>query len=221
MKLKSWSYSTLKTYRTCPAKVGFKLSGIREPESEAMARGTDIHLQAELFVKEKQKRLPESLIKFKKEFFKVQGMEYVRCEEEWAFTKDWAPCAWDSKDAWVRMKVDALYVAMKGKQRKLVIIDYKTGKTYDENKPQLSLYATAAFIMHPEIDVVEGELWYLDLGSKHTDRFERSELEDMKEAWAYDVRGMMADTIFAPRPNYKCKWCFYAKNKNGNCEFGA
>lgn len=219
MKLRSWSYSTLKTYKQCPAKVGFnKIKGIKEPSSPAMDRGTAIHLLAETFVKEKQKVLPEDLLRFTDYFMALRVFKKLVVEEEWAFTTTWEPCEWDSPNAWVRMKIDLQAFVS---QKHMRLIDYKTGKVYEDNRAQLSLYALGAFIRNPKLQVIEGELWYLDQGVMHQERFERYELEDMKAAWNAAAGRMMNDEFFAPRPGHHCKWCFYAKNKNGNCEYGA
>jgi len=231
--LKQWSYSTLKNYKQCPRKVKFsKIDHIKEPGSPAMDRGNAIHKEAELFVKEKQARLPESLIKFKKEFFKlVKNGDEVHTEDEWAFTEGWQVTDWKAADAWVRLKLDAFYVRIVRGKKVLTVIDYKTGKVYDDHKGQLSFYAMAC-MLRPEfadVDKVECELWYIDIGPEATARdfYERSELADMQSWWVRESFPMLNDTVFAPRPGWYCgpnksgtfKGCFFSKCNNGPCEY--
>jgi len=217
-RLKSWSYSTLKSYKQCPLTVKFnKIDGIKDPGSAAMDRGNEIHKEAEDYIREAQKVLPASLKLFEKEFKQLAKANAVP-EEEVAFNKNWEPVAWAV--GWVRAKID-VYFKRKGRKgtTEMTIIDYKTGKVYEENKKQLSFYALLGFILHPEVNVINVELWYIDQGpgATHQDTYRREEMEDMRAAWDYEVQNMMADDIFAPRPGYYCKWCFYSKNKNGNC----
>ena len=223
-QLKSWSYSTWKTYGTCPRKIKLgKIDGIREPGSAAMDRGNAIHQEAEDFVRFKQpmSKLPESCVLYKKEFAKLIKHDAVP-EQEVAFDQNWNEVPYKSNTAWVRAKIDVYYkeVGRKG-QVKATVIDYKTGKVYEDNKKQLSFYALLTFLLHPEVDIVNVELWYLDQGPQHThrDSYERGELEDMKRAWTDAPAQLLHDTIFAPRPGWYCKFCFYSANKNGNCEF--
>jgi len=220
-KIRQWSYSTLKAYKQCPSKVKFsKLDKIREPGSPQMDRGSDIHQLAEDYIRDHQSKLPVELKLYKKEFAKLWklGTE-VRCEEEWAFDTQWRRVEWDSPHAWVRMKIDAFYIH----GNTLYLIDYKTGKVYENNRAQLSFYAMAAMKWNPTIDKVIGELWYLDQGPLKTARevFNRDELPAMHAAWEHEVRPLLSDTIFAPRPGFYCSWCFYAKDKNGNCEYSS
>lgn len=211
----SWSYSALKNYKSCPRKVKLsRIDKIKEPGSPAMERGTAIHLLAETFIKEKQKRMPEELLKFEKLIKRLASKGAV-CEEEWAFRKDWTPCGWFDADCWLRAKLDArLEVGTT-----MEIYDWKTGKTYEDNKAQCSFYAMLTFILYPWIKKVKTTLCYLDSGDEQTDTYTSDELTDMIAAWEEEARPMLSDTIFAPRPSYLCKYCFYSKAKNNNCEF--
>src|SRR5574340_1337098 len=107
-------------------------------------------------------------------------------EDEWAFREDWTVTGWSAKDAWVRLKLDAFYVRTSRQGKKvLYIIDYKTGKVYDDHYGQLSFYAMCA-MLRPEfadVDAVVAQLWYIDIGPEATreELFVRAELEDMQE----------------------------------------
>ena len=231
--LKSWSYSTLKKYQRCPRSVKFaKIDKLPEPGGPALDRGNAIHAEAELFVKEKQARLPESLVLFKKQFFKlIKNGDEVHTEDEWAFREDWSITDWKTKDVWVRLKLDAFYVRVVKGKKILYIIDYKTGKVYDDHYGQLSFYAMFA-MLRPEfadVDAVVAQLWYLDIGPEATreEMFVREELEDMQAWWLKQSYPMLHDTVFAPRPGWYCqptksgKWpgCAFSKCNGGPCEY--
>ena len=223
-RITRWSYSLWKTYNTCPRKVKFsRIDGIKEPGSAAMDRGNAIHQEAEDFIRfgQPMSKLPDSCKLYEKEFAKLTKAGAVP-EQEVAVNRNWEPVDYNSRDAWVRAKID-VYFKKKGHsgQVAMTIIDYKTGKVYEENKKQLSFYALLGFIFHPEVDTINVELWYLDQGPAHThkDCYVREEFEDMKQAWTAAPAQLLHDTIFAPRPGIQCKRCFYTKTKNGNCEF--
>lgn len=217
--IKQWSYSTLKTYTQCPLKVKLnKIDKIREPGSNATDRGERIHLEAENYIKLHEAVLPDSLKLYKEQFKKLWKMgDKVVPEQEWAFNEQWQLVKWTDPTAWVRMKIDAHYIT----GTTMTIIDYKSGKVYDNNRAQLSFYAMAAMTLMPQIKKVVGQLWYLDHGPMQTveEIFFREELEDMHDAWKWESRALLADVQFAPRPGYYCRFCFYSKDKNGNCEY--
>lgn len=219
-----WSYSLWKSYNQCPRKVKLsRIDGIKEPGSPAMDRGNAIHKEAEDFIRERLpiSKLPESL-KLLKPMFAKLVKKNATAEEEVAVDKNWNPVTYGSSEAWVRAKIDVYYkeTGRKG-QVKATVIDYKTGKVYPDNVKQLSFYALLTFIFHPDVDVVDVELWYVDQGpeSTHKDTYVREEFEDMKAAWTNAPAQLLNDTIFAPRPGWYCKHCFYSKTRNGNCEY--
>ena len=216
-KITQWSYSTYKSYKTCPRKVKLaKIDKIRDPGSAATERGERIHAEAEAFVKRELAKLPLSLLKFKSQFNGLIKMKNeVKAEEEWAVTRSWKACAWGDYDAWLRAKIDAYYID----GGTITIIDYKTGKIYPDNKAQVGLYALLAFERFPIIRKARVQLWYLDQGETVEETYTRDEAIDMKAQWEHATANMLADDIFPPRPGMHCRWCFYSARNNGNCEF--
>ena len=86
---------------------------------------------------------------------------------------------------------------------------------------QLQLYALAAFLRHPELEVVTAELWYIDLGEVTQLRFTRDQSLRFKRNW--DMRGnkITSCTDFPANPNvFSCKWCPYGPKGTGHCEVG-
>lgn len=234
-QITSWSFSRYSTYKQCPLKL--KLSAIdriREPSNPAMARGDAIHKLAEAYIKGEGRTLPTELHLFKDEFkqlrakYKKTGGMVV--EDNWSFTKDWHETQWDDwVNCWLRIKLDC---AHHEDDETLVITDWKTGKFRPEMNAeyveQLELYALAALLLHEHIQQVKPRLVYLDLGLTYptTDQplvFTRADIPKLKQLWAKRTKAMLNDKQFAPRPNDKCRWCFYRANNKaaggGQCKY--
>lgn len=227
-QLTSWSFSRYSDYKQCPLKAKLKHIGkISEPPNEAMARGAQIHNLAEDFIKGKVPKLAPELKLFEKEFKRLRAMfkkisQSMVVEDNWAFTKDWDETAWNNWTAcWVRIKLDC---AHHEEDTVLVVTDWKTGKFRPEQNEeyveQLELYALSALLLHDHIEEVRPRLAYTDLGRIYPDgqtepimSYSRADIPKLKKAWEKRVKAMMNDTTFAPRPNDKCKWCWYGQSK--------
>lgn len=170
----------------------------------------------------------KELQRFEKLFKKLraQAKRYphtVEVEGEWAFDAKMRTTSWFGKDTWLRVKVD---VGQSHNAHEMVIIDWKTGKVRDdkteEYMEQLELYAFGAFHHHPQLQTAEVKLCYLDSGITYPDDFgekivfRRSDVPKLKKAWDKRTRAMLLDRHFAPRPNDKCRWCFYRKENTAN-----
>jgi CRISPR/Cas system-associated exonuclease Cas4 (RecB family) len=245
--LKAWSFSTYNLYTTCPAKVKYaKILKLPEPQNEAMARGDRIHKLAEAFIKnvpfegKVMKVLPKELLPFKdelkrlRELYKQVSYSMV-VEDNWAFTKGWDETAWnDWTGCWLRIKLDCAFHV---DDVTLQINDWKSGKFRPEKNEeyleQMELYALAALLLHDHIEAVWPRLKYTDLGitygagetKEEQDRgegplvFTRKDLPKLKKAWEKRVKAMMADTIFAPKPNNLCRFCHYRNDNGGPCQY--
>lgn len=231
-KITAWSYSRWSTYTDCPRKAKYKfVDKLPEPGSTAMDRGSAMHALTEELITGKMSGKPED--QAKAEDFRMEFTENILpnikkdasvakkgkpiAEQEWAFTTQWTPTSWFGKDAWCRIKTDLVF----RNKKELIIVDHKTGKRReDQHQGQLSLYALGGFIMFPEVNKINTAVWYLDAGApKLESSYERDELPDIQNAWLAKTRAMLNDTIFAPRPGYGCKWCFYRRSNGGPCEF--
>ena len=212
----AWSYSRLSTYRDCPFKAKCKfLDKLKEPEGPALAHGSEIHKLAEGFLKGEIKRLPTELKTLGKEFKDLKKLE-VGTEEQWAFRQDWKTCDWFAVDCWLRIIVDAY---AKTDVHTLVIVDHKTGRIYPEKQDQLNLYGLGGLLMYPEVNTVKTAFWYIDHNTVKEETVTRDQLPDIKKHWNKEVKAMMLDTTFAPRPNDKCRWCHFRKSNGGPCKF--
>jgi len=191
-----------------------------------MENGTITHQVADHFVRGTLKKFPKELKGFKAEYTALREQKAMT-EQEWAFNADYEQVDWFSKEAWLRIKVDAHYLdesqVKKGRQKitltRVIIIDTKTGKNKAEHTEQRSLYALGGFLRYPDVVEVVAEHWYLDSGEIESDTFKAKDLDKLKKKWEQRTRAMMADTTFAPRPGNYCRWCFFSKAKGGPCRF--
>lgn len=212
--MKSWSYSRLLDFESCPLKAKLKhMDRIPDPApSTAADRGTKIHGMAEDYLLGKLKTLPKELSKFP-EFEILRSCERLEIEQEWGFDKDWQPT--DYKKAWLRMKADAVAIFP---DKEALVVDFKTGKKmYNEVKhgEQLMLYALATVIMFPEVPKVYTELWYLDIDDS-TDLVVTREIALKRYLKMFDKRArrMTEATEFPANPNiYSCKWCPFGEGE--------
>jgi len=233
-QITSWSFSRYAVYRECPLKAKLKfIDKLEEPGNEAMARGNRIHKAAEQFIKGELKTLPPELNKvasilryLKGRYKKITSGMVV--EDTWAFTKTWTKTVWNDWAAcWVRIKVDVAH-RREGKEKVLIITDWKTGKfreeKNDEYVEQLELYALAALQLYPDLDYVEPQLCYTDQGMfwpKDGDpiRFTHQDLPVLQKLWEKRVKSMLNDTTFTPKPNNNCRYCHYRKSNGGPCQY--
>jgi len=210
-KILAWSYSRYSTYVTCALMAKFKfIDRLKEPASPPLLRGSEIHKKAEDYSLGRIKKLPKELELFEEEFKDLQKRrKTLRVEVQLAVDRDWEPCDWFAKSAWLRGVLDAMYVD----NDILVIVDHKTGKIRAEQMEQLELYAILGFIFGPEhIKKVRCEFWYLDQGEIKDKSFTRAQALKLRAKWERKTKKMLADTAFHPKPNDKCKWCWFGQS---------
>lgn len=213
----SWSYSAYSLYEQCPLKYKLiKIDKMKEPQSPHLERGNRIHKEAEEYLVGVRQDIPESCAKFADLLPDLKASDPY-CEQEWAFNKDWSRGQWrDWKGCWLRVKTDVC--AVDGSDG--LIIDFKTGKKYDENIAQVELFALAGMHVHPTVKNWDIRLWYLDSGDEVQFERNRSTKDRMKHEWQERIGPMFADTVFAPRPNKFCRWCHFRKSNGGPCSHG-
>lgn len=223
--VKSWSFSTLKDFETCRYKVYLaKVKKCEQPSSPALDRGSEIHEEAEQFVDGRIGEMPKSLKKFEPAFWDLRK-EYeagtVQLERPWAFTQDWnAPTGWTAPDTWVRIKLDAFWQDGPASGK---VIDYKTGKKFGnefKHSEQLQIYTIAAFLLFPEIEYIQGEMWYLDQQQTLVKTYTRSEALLFIDRWTKRGNALTTCVDFPPSPSpFTCRFCPF--KETGACEWAA
>lgn len=221
----AWSYSSLKTFETCPYRVYIaKVKKVQEDYGPAADRGTKIHNQAEDFVQNKIEKMPDTLKKFKSQFEVLKSLYVegkVEVEGEWGFTIDWESCDWMAKDVWARIKLDAIVHESPTSAR---VIDYKTGKKFGNeiaHGQQALTYAIGSFFRYPELEHVQTELWYLDQEETSLQAYTRNEAMTFMPGINERALNMTSSTKFPPNPStMSCKWCSYKNGEHPLCEWG-
>lgn len=218
----AWSFSRWGTYVECPRRAKYKfVDKLQEPSSPALENGTKVHAAIEAYLR--GGRAPKELGQLKKEYAELRKLKPL-VEQEYAYRADWTPCDWFARDAWCRVKVDALVPPVTdAKDPTVRLIDHKTGKLkelgeYDE---QLELYGLAGLIQFPTAALSTGELWFVDHGRivEARQTFGRADEKKLKKKWEKAVKPMLSDTVFRPKPGNACRWCHFRKANNGPCEF--
>jgi RecB family exonuclease len=213
--IQAWSYSRYTTYEACPFKAKLLyIDKFKEPGSQAMDKGIAVHSEIERYLKLATEPVPQSAIKLCADYEELKARKpYV--ELEVCFDKDWNPVDWFAKNAWVRIKIDALVK----EDDYCYIVDHKTGKVRDSYDPQLELYALTGLLMFPNVNTVDTSLYFVDAGRKlDGQRYVRADLDLLKAKWTDRVNGMLTDTIFEATPNQWCKYCAFRKSEGGPCQ---
>lgn len=180
----AWSYSALDQFLTCPKQYAeirvFK--NFTEPNTEQRDWGNHVHQCIALALKE-GKPLPPDMDQWQPivdQFSKLKGELIV--EQQWAFDHGLQSCEWFSKDTWLRVIVDALWID--GKVAK--VVDWKTGKRRFGSH-QLELFAAAVFARYPQVQEVRSMFVWLKSFQKDAETFKRSEVTKLWNRFLPDV----------------------------------
>lgn len=209
MPVPAWSYSSMKTFETCPKqyyhlRVAKDYRGAETPEA---AYGTEFHKACEDYVRDGTpldlrfahvKPVLDALLKLKGERF---------CELKMALNTSLQPCDFFAKDVFVRGVADLLI--LNRKRGTGFYVDYKTGKSSRyADTDQLELMALMVFILFPEIRKLHGSLLFVAAGEVIEKVCLRS---DRKKLWArwlgkYDrLETAYREKVWNPRPSGLCR----------------
>lgn len=209
----AWSYSRLTTYERCPKQLEYKIKRTPEASSEALERGNRIHKDAEQYLQGVHKQVPATLQAFEPEFKQLRKKKAV-AEAQIAVSADWRRVEWFSREAWLRIVIDAQHPETKTQD---TLIDFKTGREYPDHLEQLELYALVFFKLKPKLKEVNGELWYIDQEKIVHDVFPCDQEKELEEKWTERATPMLIAEEFPATPGRHCNWCGFASAKGGPC----
>ena len=219
-KIAAWSFSRYNTYKSCPKKAEFLyIQKMKEPSSPALERGSALHSMCEGYLKGWKDELP---IELKPIWPMLEDLKskHAVAELEFAFNTEWNPVDWFSKEAWCRIKADAMASL---EDKSILIIDFKSGKLGDNGQyiEQLELYALAALLTNPECTKVITRLDFIDHGKsiEGDNQYTQADVAMLKKRWETRVNKMMNDEVYQPTPGNACRWCAFSKSKGGMCRF--
>jgi hypothetical protein len=196
-----------------------------EETPDPILRGTRLHKEIEVHILTGKKLDPD--LKHVKKFITALKKKTPIVEVNFVFTAGWKPTGKFTKGAWLRANVDALTIEGDGAE----VIDWKSGgidkrtlevradEKYDD---QLEVYGIATLCARPQVNRVQPKLVFLDAPKDNVverGSIFRKELPALKAKWEKKLKPLFGDTVFAPKPSDKCRWCPFSKTKGGPCKF--
>jgi hypothetical protein len=212
----AWSYSSITLFDQCPKKYYHLrvVKDIKEPESEAMNYGKDLHLAAEEHIRD-GKPLPAKYAYIQEMLDKLKEIPGEKlCENKLAVKivdgGKLAPCGFFDKDVWYRGIADLIILDKENQEAR--IIDYKTGKTakYADTK-QLKLLAATVFTHYPEIKIIKAGLLFVVskefIKETYDANFRLAYFEHFKPL-VNQLESSISNNVWNPKRNFTCrKWC--------------
>ena len=213
MKIPAWSYSSIKTFETCPRKYQAEKVTKEVPftDSEATIYGKELHLAAEEYIRDGKPIDPRFgfIQPYLDKLLDIPGQKH--CEMKLGVKKQngrLKACDFFDSDVWFRGVADLVIID----DTLGWVVDYKSGKSakYADTR-QLALMAAALFLKYPELERVKASLLFVVSKEFVKDKYEKeyglsifSELNGLltaREAAYYN-------DVWNPRPNGLCRqWC--------------
>lgn len=206
----TWSYSSLDLFQQCPQKY-YRLrvkKDIKEPQSEHLIYGQDVHKAAEEFIRDGTP-IPEKYKFMELPLTKLRDYEGTHlCEHRMGLTKQLEPCGFFDKQVWWRGIADL--VILRDDSAKL--IDYKTSKSskYADTK-QLELLSLALFKHFPQVKRVKAGLLFIVVNDFVKSEYDAEQSDIYWTKWmdsTAQLEKCFEVDVWNPRPNFTCsKWC--------------
>jgi hypothetical protein len=203
-----WSYSSLALFKQCPKKY-FHLrvaKDFKEPETEALLYGTQVHEAAEKFIRDGEP-IPPQFAFIQESLDTLNKLDGVKlCEYEMGLTKDLEACEFSSPEVWWRGIADL--IVLNEEKEMAYVVDYKTGKSsrYADTK-QLEILSLALFKHFPKVKRVKAGLLFVVAKD-----FVRTEYhQDNTQAWlswiedTNRLEDAYKNEVWNPKPNFSCK----------------
>jgi len=206
----TWSHSGLKTFEQCAKKYHEVTVLKRFPfkDTQATIYGKELHKAIEEYGRDGKPLPPE--------FAFVQPVVDALLakpgrklyEHEMGVTADLKPCAFDSKDRWVRGIADLLIINDENLTAR--VVDWKSGSDRYPDTDQLALMSLMVFTHFPHIREVSSALFFVVKGSMVKHRMTRDEAEDAW--WKYrervaKIEACYANDVWNPTQGPLCGWC--------------
>lgn len=214
-----FSPSNLSTFKDCPRR--FQAQSITKElqwkPSKQKTRGTAVHDSLERAVKkgfDQVKTWPDGMdTDFTRNKINtvrqcmVAGAD-VHTEHELVINRGLKPAEWWGEDAWLRARADML-VLPKDKASPAVVVDFKTGKKWDNDCFQLRIESLLVHYLY-QYPVVQYSYWYVDQGETVTGSIDfrngLTPVEDLLQLILDADRAIQSNTFF-PKKNRFCNWC--------------
>lgn len=212
-----FSPSNLAQYRTCPLRFAGQSiwKDIKWKASAQKTRGTLVHEALEAAVRDGKDDMPDGI----DQYFTRRCVQQLRdavadggqvfVEYSMCVNQKLEPVDWWASDAFVRAKADA--VLFHGDGTTATVIDWKTGKKWDEDAFQLRLETLLILAVHKR-PIVNYAFHYVDQGESVRGMVDyRNGIGPVKDITALmkEAKVAIRDGYFPPKRNRFCNWCDY------------
>lgn len=215
------SYSSIATFKQCPAKWNWtyrdRFPHTRET-SPQMERGTDIHNSVEEYLKGTTEFLHADIHQDYGQFMMTLRENYtdIRTEFKWGITREFESCGYSDANAMLHGFFDLMIVP---ETENLLIYEWKTGKSYPEHIDQAWMYSVAGLSMFPEKTGVETTLTYFDQHDFKKIYYPQGMMGNYKPSLLRQIDQIESTTEFIPMPSWKCRYCPFSRHNGGPCAF--
>ena len=203
----SWSYSRLKAYEDCPKRYHelMVLKNWAEEKTEHLVWGDAVHkamadrltLGIELPANMKYQHWIDKVLR-------TPGELFVEDQCRYAITKAFKPCEWFSPLAWMRAVADVAVID----DDLALAVDWKTGKSANQDPVQLTIVALMLFIYYPKVLRVRADFIFLQDDAQTSVVIDRHEAADewvkLLDRAKYLERATEQQE-FPPKPNRFCR----------------
>lgn len=212
-KITPISFSSLKTFATCPLKFKFtKIDNLPKPDNYYATVGSLVHeylaygkysIEAPLEAIEEAKQIVENY---------HRTFEPTLVEQQIAFDSEWNEVDFDDENAMIRGIIDAVVDDRNGNY---TIIDYKTNHQPDADPLQLELYAYMWYKKVKDIKSITTRFEFVRLNKSTEKTYEAFDLEtsDLPELIARYIEKMQEavdNNTFEPVVGTHCSYCPYS-----------
>ena len=213
--MRTWSFSSLNTFMTCPRQyyLTYVNKVIPYQETEATLYGSRVHLALEEYGRD-GKPVPEDCKKFTKyvdKLLSLPGEHFF--ERKFALTRKLEPCDFEDSSAWCRGIVDLGIIG----DTRAQAWDFKTGKVRPDSD-QLKLFA--GFLMqHYNVEAVKTAYLWLKFDKRTVETYSRDDLPSIWDHFFAKTRKLEVayeKDKWIQKPSGLCNgWCGAGKH----CEF--
>lgn len=204
-----WSYSSLSLFQQCPKKYHHLrvLKDIKEPPSEQMRYGLEVHKAAEEYVRDGVE-LPPAFEFMRASLDALKELPGEKhCEIKLGLTRDLEPCGFFDKDVWWRGIAD--FLVINGDEAR--VLDYKTGKDKYADTKQLEILALAVMKKFPRVTKVKGGLLFVIHSNFIKTKYDKEKEMEMWNKWLMETNKLelaYEKGVWNAKQNFTCKgWC--------------
>jgi hypothetical protein len=222
----TWSYSKWEMWSMCPLR--YKLTHVDKgrpfERSPAMERGDKIHKDIAAHLQPAPESpappLPADVVGYARQLMgEIRAIPGRIIEQKWAYDAEWRPVGYFANNTWLRNILD---VGLPYDDGTFETVDWKTGKQYDTNADQMECFAVTIMGRFHETGAreVKTRLVYIDAETQEVETYHYRDFANLSAKWTANANKMLADRVWLPKPNAKCKWCPFSRSKGGPCRYG-